>query len=122
MTVDSNANGTELGQQYGSATYGAVAEPLGELPTWAWYALMLAPPNGDQHGWYDKVSEHLWLKAQRLPERQATKYWHEMTDRAVKEAFFIPIARIGGYAYADKRVAGIVPNGLNPLVWYPSGK
>jgi hypothetical protein len=83
---------------------------------------VLAPGAGDQHGWYDKVSENLFLKAQRLPEKQARVYWRQMMDRSVRQAFFMPIARIGGYHYADKRVAGVVPNGLNPLVWYPSGK
>jgi peptide/nickel transport system substrate-binding protein len=116
-----------------SRSYDAFVGPNVNQSPWAFYTTALKPTKpgeqaiDDQWGWHDPVTDRLWLKAQRLPARQAAPLWHELVLRSVTQAYFVPIVRSPRYCFYLKRVGGVTgtiggadPN--SPTQWYPTGK
>jgi len=131
MRLDEEPNiNSWLDAQFNNHAYPAGCFPAASGPSWWWYQQYMKP-NGllsDQHGWHDPVTDRLWLKAQRLPERKANPLWRQMITRSVTQAYFMPVVAGGGpLVYNAKRVSGIPSrNGQGgdtfSTTWHPGSK
>jgi peptide/nickel transport system substrate-binding protein len=126
MVVDAPASVGDFINGYNNRkTYGGIADVTSVFTTWQWYSVALIPSDsdGDQHGFHDPVIDKLWLRAQRLSEKQAAPLWRQIMDRSVTQAYFIPIGQIPYVDFYLPRVGGVTPATLSrPTDWYPAGR
>jgi peptide/nickel transport system substrate-binding protein len=105
-----------------SGTFSAFQTPYNSIPMQLAYTVLLKPNViGNQHGFSDPVINKLWVKGIRTGQK---RYWREMSQRATRRAYFLPVFKapqvffvskdIGGVAFSEKSLA--VPL---PVEWFP---
>jgi peptide/nickel transport system substrate-binding protein len=119
----SNPSGTQ------SASSTGFVEENPNFTTWQSYGIYLKKdaPLGFHRGFHDPVLDRLFLRAQRLSKTAAAPLWRQFNDRLVTQAYSVPICTWANYAFASKKVGGVVPDpasyGVSSVKdWYPTGK
>lgn len=97
---------------------------VGSRPTYLQYAFFYAPGgnfNRIGSGWEDPQITS-WYKS-ALTASDPPTYWRQITDRAVTEAYFLPVLSTTQLWYSSKRVQGVSVSSAqpspNPLDWSP---
>lgn len=100
----------------------------GTNPTWIWYSVFMAPGGyyGDQHGWVDPVIKRLWERGAQATPEEGAAIWKQIMNRAIDQAYFVPVLSPGFYIYVSRRVDGVDSNddaqsGL-PVTWAPASE
>jgi peptide/nickel transport system substrate-binding protein len=115
----------DFGAEYGSGTYDAWSGVSGGDTVWSWYALGLFTHHSqeDQHGWHDPVMDRLWIKASRATPERAHRGFQELLDRAITQAYYLPVCAPNVATYVSRRVAGVrrpVLGSFQLLDWSPA--
>jgi peptide/nickel transport system substrate-binding protein len=100
--------------------------PFGYFSMWSLYGLAMKPGGNSNHvggrGWSDARINSLWVKGSRAAN--ATTVWKQITERATKQAYFLPILTSDALWYVNARkvkgvAVGKVYPVLTPNTWTP---
>lgn len=107
-----------------SGTFPLLNLPNGGHSMWLQYQAFYKPNSLLNQGpWDDPVLDKAWLKAQRLPSKNALPYWRQMSARTVTQAVLLPVVNAERLYYMSKRVGGGAFTSKRPrpyaFEWFP---
>jgi peptide/nickel transport system substrate-binding protein len=109
--VKMNVINTDWGQAFLDRKWPAIEHvSFWSRSMWTQFNIYFRPGGLFNYGWQDPVMVKLWLKGQRA--KDPTKYWQQMSDRSVTQAYLIPIFSEALFSISDpKKISGpIVPS------------
>ncbi len=131
VTADQIDTGPALGAAIRNKSYAGWLATIGLQSTAQFYTALLAKgafSTDPRDEWHDPVLDRLYYKAIAAPTAaKAEDLWQQIDQRAISQAYFVPIYRRPVLHYVNKRVGGVV-GGLDayspsdPTTWFPTGK
>lgn len=129
VNVNCNITHTDTWTEYNNDTtssFGLYTVPLGNWPMSFWYRIVMQPGAqlADKTGWWDPTIVKLADKAQRAPINTANSLWRQISDRAVKDADFLPVSSdFRLYFYNPAVIKHVAVSGYShafPSEWTPA--